>query len=1643
MADETVDIRYLLNSDEFARESARIDAAIRGTERTTESTVSQMDSEFKRLAKTAGQIGIATALAAAGREVFNFAREFESKMSEVITLSDEIETNIDDYKAKVIALTRSIPVMATESAAALYQIVSAGHDGADGMTILEQSAKAAVAGVTETATAADGITSILNAYQKSASEAESVSDMMFTTVRLGKTTFGELASYIAQVTPTAAAYGVEMDQVLAAIATLTKSGVPTAQAVTQIRQAIIAASKVLGDGAFEGRSLQEALGMIADKAGGSESKLRALVPEIEAVNGMLGLTGINARTASEHLDAMTQSAGATAKAFEQQMRDPQKQIELLKNNLLAAFSDLGEGALNTVGELAQLLNEAFSSGAADKLIGVIATLTVAYGTYRTQLLLVAAAKRLLENNRYDEEGRQLAVLLSKEQQRALGITNLNRLTREQTTAVREKVAAEVQALRTAAQLAAAEKAAATEGYRSALQRALASKEAVRNAESALVAAQASGDAERIAAAQSALAAAQEERHAAAVARKAAAQTYASARTKAATTATAANTLQTRVATATDTAAAKAKNLFTVATTRLTRAFQAMKVAFAANPIGAIITVVTTAATAMSLFGDNTEEAAGGVSAMSDALAKHQAEINRETAKIDELFAAIRKAKTGTQEYADAKDAILRGYGSYLSGLGEEIRQLQDVEGAYIAIKTAAQESAAARAKAAFVEDAEGRAAGTMGQAISGLRAGLEKKLSDKYLTQPGLVDRIVAQMTEIMSRPGKSAATAKYDISKILREYGIDWTGLADISEHGFMWQDNYIDDYVEAFQSLEQVRKTADDVFGNGGKGGGETEQIKTVAERVTELRTEIAKAESELQKLRASGSTATDSQITAAENRLKELRSQLEIYTGVSSKDATDALKKQRELSQAATQAEIDAQSQRIALMRDGKNKRLAEIDLEYKQEVAKINQNRQRDVGNGVNVDYDGQIATAEQKRVQERAQVEKEYAMQTAETYRQLGDVFLSEEERKQRATERTYQAMRDKAVEDLQAGNISGADFVSMNDKIDRAEEQETAQNQLEKWQKYATERLRIEEEFQQDVARIRKQGRGQEGEDEIEQLRTIRDNDIATLTESMGMKDEEFTAIVDNIVNMGLEKILEMIPQVQAAISALGDSDLTQKAKLQATENALKTAKSKQSGNTSQDTAPGSKTINEWKDLQSVLNDVYDTFGEVGDAIGGTAGTAIKTGGEIATAMTQLIDGIVMVATGSVTAVQGSSQAASNAIKTVETASVILAIISAALQVATKIASLFTKDHELSQETIKSYEAYIDVLDQIIEREKDVIESHTGMQAVLASDDAVKAIEKQEEATRKLGKAYLASRAKNSHSYGVKTAERLGGYRDAIEAAGFDWAELYGSGRMEGLFDLSGAEIERFQTELPEVWAKLDEETQGYLQTLVDCKNQMEEIGEVTNEALTGFSFDDAKDELEDFLNDMDMTFEDVADNFQSRMMTAINRVVASGLEGRLQSWYDHLSEAMEDGTLTDAEREALRQEYEEIYRKAKEEQDAAYTAAGINPSIGSSDGLRGEISEKITEETASKLEGLFRVTYDKVAAIHSNSSDQLNTLRAGFSDVAEMLRTQVAIEENTRRSADNSDRITEQLNDLKDELKAIKTNTKGGVYGK
>lgn len=345
-------------------------------------------------------ISAATAFASAAKSSYDFEKEFQKNMQEVATISTQVEGSMTDFMNRVMTITQEIPVKAPEAAKALYQIVSAGHDGADGMKVLEVSARSAIGGMTDTATAADAITTLINAYKLSASDAERVSDQLFTTARLGKTTFGELGQSIAQVAPIAASYGVEMDQVLAAVATLTKSGTPTAQAMTQIRASIIGASKVLGDGAFNTRTFQEGLAEIAARAGGSESKLRELIPEVEAVNGVLGLTGIKAQDAAEHLKAMNDSTGATSAAFELMMNDVDKQMTLLSNNIQAALRPMGQAILKEVSEVATAFNEAFANGDLERSLSTLKTLleltAIAWGTYKVSV----AGAMVVENLRY-------------------------------------------------------------------------------------------------------------------------------------------------------------------------------------------------------------------------------------------------------------------------------------------------------------------------------------------------------------------------------------------------------------------------------------------------------------------------------------------------------------------------------------------------------------------------------------------------------------------------------------------------------------------------------------------------------------------------------------------------------------------------------------------------------------------------------------------------------------------------------------------------------------------------------------------------------------------------------------------------------------------------------------------------------------------------------------------------------------------------------------------------------------------------------------------------------------------------------------------------------------------------------------------
>ena len=473
---------------------------------------------FKQIAM--GMAGITALLESGGflKGLIDEMGEFTKAMKEVSTLSQDVTRDFEGWKAKVVDMTTQIPIGATEAAKAMYQIESAGHHGADAMNVLAESAKGAIGGVTETATTADAITTILNSYNMKAEEAAHVNDLLFTTVRLGKTTMGELGRTISQVAPIAATYGIAIEDVLAAVATLTKSGTPTAMAIREVRDSITATTKSLGDAAFEGKTFLDAMDEVAKKSQGSNMALKEDLSTLKALQGVLGLTGKNAAGARKDFEEMQNSAGAAEEAYQKMADTAGNSAQLLKNNLFKAFEPIGDEMIDIGKTISDALNAGFDTGVTQAFITALEGLIVTYGVYRAGLLATSAAQSMQTaaiaeqtaamTAGYEAQIAELDKLITTQEAKIetdlQQMVTSGQITAEQAmlvTALRSEVAARQQQVMAAAETAAAEAEAAIAAEVSAQKELATAQEFVAAAAERMAAAEASGVQAEIQAAQ--------------------------------------------------------------------------------------------------------------------------------------------------------------------------------------------------------------------------------------------------------------------------------------------------------------------------------------------------------------------------------------------------------------------------------------------------------------------------------------------------------------------------------------------------------------------------------------------------------------------------------------------------------------------------------------------------------------------------------------------------------------------------------------------------------------------------------------------------------------------------------------------------------------------------------------------------------------------------------------------------------------------------------------------------------------------------------------------------------------------------------------------------------------------------------------
>lgn len=374
-----------------------------------------LEKGFDKIGKSFDKFGSLAAKSltvpiAAGTTAFALATkkaiDFDNGMRKILSLLPNLsKDSLNVLRDDLLDFAKEAGKAPEEVVTAAYDALSAGVPEDNLFEFLEQASKGAVAGVTDMSVSVDGLTSVVNAYGQETLSFQNASDVIFSTIKIGKASYEELAGTLYNVIPTASAIGVKFEDIGAAIALMTSMGTPTAQATTQIRQALVELNKEgsTADNTFkeisgksfkefiqEGGNLQEALQMMEESARANGKEVTSMFSSVEAGNAVLSLSGKNAKAFKETLEEMNKSAGATNEAFKAIDDGPARQFERIKAETEALVIELGNNLLPVAEESLLPFFKDSLIPTAEKLINTIGALIGAFNNLPAPMQAVSA-----------------------------------------------------------------------------------------------------------------------------------------------------------------------------------------------------------------------------------------------------------------------------------------------------------------------------------------------------------------------------------------------------------------------------------------------------------------------------------------------------------------------------------------------------------------------------------------------------------------------------------------------------------------------------------------------------------------------------------------------------------------------------------------------------------------------------------------------------------------------------------------------------------------------------------------------------------------------------------------------------------------------------------------------------------------------------------------------------------------------------------------------------------------------------------------------------------------------------------------------------------------------------------------------------
>lgn len=322
--------------------------------------------ELRKFGRNMDKIGselstkVSLPIIAAGAAALKFSIDFNKSMANVATLIPGNIGRVEELKKSIQDLAIDTGKSTEDLANGAYQVVSAYGDSAETIGLLRLAAESAAAGVATTTDSINLLSAVTKGYGDVSLESNrQVSDLAFTAVKLGQTTFPELAASIGRVVPLSAELGVSQEELFAVMATGTGVTGGAAEVSTQLRgvlQSLMAPTKDMSElleglGVSSGKALLEQRGLsgtietIVSAAEKSGIPLQKYMSSIEGQTLALALAGAQSETYEQKLQAMATAQGATAEAYQEQTSGINS-----FGHALAQLQQVGVVALQRIGD---------------------------------------------------------------------------------------------------------------------------------------------------------------------------------------------------------------------------------------------------------------------------------------------------------------------------------------------------------------------------------------------------------------------------------------------------------------------------------------------------------------------------------------------------------------------------------------------------------------------------------------------------------------------------------------------------------------------------------------------------------------------------------------------------------------------------------------------------------------------------------------------------------------------------------------------------------------------------------------------------------------------------------------------------------------------------------------------------------------------------------------------------------------------------------------------------------------------------------------------------------------------------------------------------------------------------------------------